>query len=185
MENPECSICFDEVLSDNSKELLCNHHMHKSCYESFLKSPAQKRCPMCRKDIFKDMNLCQICNKEMNINPENCEVIQSNSCGCLFHYHCLKKKKIFFCSRCINRVNIEHSDLLSYLYFATQHNVIIGDLPNCKKDECKNIGFPSNFGYCNSHSDRKSSNKAIILSFMYFSRFIDEECQEKRNDIFW
>ena len=184
MDNPECSICFDDVIGDNSKELVCNHFMHKTCYDSFLKSPAQKRCPMCRKDIFKDMNICQICRLEMDIRPDVCEVVESSTCGCLFHYRCLKNVKIFFCRRCTNSVNIEYSDLLSYLYFATQHIKIIGNIPICKKEGCLNIGNPSRFGFCDEHNDNKSSNKAIILSFMYFVRYVNDEDEERKYEIF-
>lgn len=178
----ECCICFDDVL-DDGKQLICNHFMHNTCYVSFLKSPAQKKCPMCRKDIFKDMNICQICKLEMNIDPAKCEVIQSNTCGCLFHYHCLKERKTFYCFRCYNVVNIEFSDFLSYLYFSNFHINVIGAILNCKNEGCRNTGNPSRFGYCQEHSIVTSSNKAIILSFMYFSRFVNEIDDTKKYNI--
>lgn len=180
----ECSICFDFIDKKEMYKLNCNHCLHNSCYNNFLKSPALKKCPMCRTDIFKDMNLCQICKKEMNIDPTACEVIQSNTCGCLFHYKCLKSQKTFFCERCYNIADIENSDALSYLYFATGHMEWIGKIPICLHPNCTNIGYPNHFGYCDTHSKNVSSNKAIILSFIYFIRYVDTSDQDERNKIF-
>jgi len=95
-----------------------------------------------------------------------------------------ERKKIFYCERCYNLVSIEFADFLSYLYFATMHQKIIGSTNKCKIKGCNFFGTPNRFGYCGEHQTSLSSNKAVILSFMYYSRFVNNVNEETGNNIF-
>jgi len=178
-----CPICIEDIIEEEKHELICKHILHKKCYESFVKSPAFKKCPLCREDIFKDLNICQLCNKEMNINPDDCEVVKS-ICGCLFHYDCIKYLNDIYCVRCDRRIIRERVEALTYFRFETQHVKWIGPFLKCKFEGCCHNANPSYFGYCDNHREKKSTNKAIILSYVYFLKYIFEECEVKRANIF-
>jgi hypothetical protein len=42
----ECSICYEEIVSDDTSPYRCTHSFHESCIESW-----NGTCPMCRASI--------------------------------------------------------------------------------------------------------------------------------------
>lgn len=182
--NPTCSICLDDVLKEEEHKLECSHVLHQNCYSSLMRSPANKKCPMCRCDILKNLNICMICNGEMNLDPNECEILRATDCNCLFHFHCLKQRRSIYCLRCDKNINTENVEALTYYRFETSHLKWIGPFNKCKIPGCKHNGNPGKFGYCDLHNESKSTNKAIILAYAYFIKFIYEDEPGNRASIF-
>jgi len=179
-----CSICLDEIKEEECKKLECSHNLHLNCYQKLLFTPGQKKCPLCRCDIFKNKNICEICNFPMNIDPASCDVLVSEECGCIYHYGCLKKNKIYKCKNCNKYINTENVHALSYTYFERAHLKWIGPILKCKISSCNQQCNPQRFGYCINHTDALATNKAVVLSFVYVTKFVYEEDPEIRAKIF-
>lgn len=180
-----CSICLEEIPQNEIYILKCSHKLHNNCYNSLMKSNGTKKCPLCRTDIV-NTSCCSLCNQEMNFKYEACEVFLAKDCGCYFHYNCLKreKKRDIFCVKCEKDINIENIEALSYLYFNEQYVKWIGSYPRCKENDCTWIGNPQRFGYCSKHGITTATNRATMLAFVFFTRFINEDNLEKRQNIF-
>jgi hypothetical protein len=50
----ECSICLDDIESDDLKILKCGHMFHKECCEKWLET--SNKCPNCRKVVKYQRN---------------------------------------------------------------------------------------------------------------------------------
>lgn len=190
LQSQECSICFDNISTNDIHTLKCSHTMHKNCYKNFMLSSCSKKCPMCRTDIHERLNICQLCNKELDLDPSQCTTIRSKDCGCLYHYQCLKdyqfQNKINYlpCKRCEREVNVTNVEPLSYLYLQNGYNNWIGNLPRCKIGGCSNTGNAKRLGYCIQHGTQETTNKAIIMAFGYFIKYVVEMDMNYRQNIF-
>lgn len=71
----DCPICLEEILieSDQSLKLLCNHHLHKSCYKQLIKNTNINkkipRCTLCKKSIVSIKDYETIFDKKILENP--------------------------------------------------------------------------------------------------------------------
>jgi hypothetical protein len=48
IKNPECSICYNKIPTDNTK-LLCNHIFHNKCIDDWFER--NSTCPLCRIEV--------------------------------------------------------------------------------------------------------------------------------------
>lgn len=172
-EQNDCCICLETISKIDEKILNCLHVIHNQCYESFMKSPAKKSCPLCRKNILDRNQICNICNNEIVFDESFCNVFQSMDCGCFFHYDCIKSKGTLNCVTCNKDINSENIKALSYLYFENGYRKWIGPILRCHHEECQNTGNPKRFGYCSIHNQYQTTNIAVKLSFIYFTRFVN------------
>ena len=73
---PECSICFEEIISEKSIYVLeCNHIFHIHCLDKWYHSPhSNYLCPLCmvKRDIIQieDFNIIEN-YKDINLNTNN------------------------------------------------------------------------------------------------------------------
>ena len=49
----ECSICLDTMSSRNKLKLSCDHVIHTSCIQKWVRKGSSS-CPLCRKELTKD-----------------------------------------------------------------------------------------------------------------------------------
>ena len=49
-EVKNCSICYENLLIENSTSTPCNHFFHPSCIDEWLKKFSNK-CPICRTEL--------------------------------------------------------------------------------------------------------------------------------------
>ena len=81
MEDNDCLICFEDLDSKDKAILSCNHVIHYSCLQQWIKrrKTVKQLCPICNNDgeiiniidakpIFKDTSL-QYINPNINPNP--------------------------------------------------------------------------------------------------------------------
>ncbi|HSW86603.1 MAG TPA: RING finger domain-containing protein [Rhabdochlamydiaceae bacterium] len=52
-EKPECSICLEEVTTDDKIQLACNHLFHPKCLNDWWIDKDECTCPYCREVIIK------------------------------------------------------------------------------------------------------------------------------------
>lgn len=209
----ECSICLQKIYSKEVKILRCNHKLHRKCYEKLLESNCQNKCPLCREDFNQNWNTplpisnsserltlenilneigsgvcCSICNNVLDLNEENCTVVKSNSCGCFYHFGCLKDKRRLSlmgnCS-CGKDVDFRDVDMLSYLYFLNGYKSIVGEIKQCKCENCNTEGNPKRWGYCSYHNSSITTNIAFALSLQLMTRYVLEDDVKRRMDIFY
>jgi len=65
------------------------------------------------------------------------------------------------------------------------YNRWIGRFPKCKMEGCNLTSNPKRYGYCFQHcQDKIASNKVVSLAFSYFTKFIFEHNEKKRQHIF-
>lgn len=184
LNNRICCICLDTIKEIDKHILNCKHFLHKNCYISMLKSCHSKKCPICRQKILTEKQECGICQKTLNMDESSCETFRSLNCFCCFHYSCIKKHKFVECLNCNIQIDCENIEALSYLYLQNGYEKWIGNIPKCKKEDCGNRANPKRFGYCCLHKDKMCTNRAIILAFVYFTRYINEPIEKNRQNIF-
>uniref|UniRef100_A0A8D8CBD4 E3 ubiquitin-protein ligase KCMF1 n=1 Tax=Culex pipiens TaxID=7175 RepID=A0A8D8CBD4_CULPI len=49
LSGSECSVCVEQISTDDSKQLVCGHVFHGKCINLWLRN--KSTCPMCRKDV--------------------------------------------------------------------------------------------------------------------------------------
>lgn len=179
-----CSICLDEINSENKLKLGCDHILHKTCYEILVRNRCQRKCPLCRKAFDYKSNICSLCNEEMDMDITKAQYMVSEECGCSFHYKCLRRSKNVYCVICDRSISTEKIYGLNYLLFDNCYRSWIGEFGMCKSWNCSRKCNPARLGYCMDHNPELASNKSVILSFYYFTRFVYEENEEKRRYIF-
>ena len=179
-----CSICLNPINYEPVK-LNCDHYLHNNCYIGFLASSNRNTCPICNKIFTPIKILCGACNKPLNLDEAKCDTFRSLDCKCFFHYDCIKRSKTIHCINCIRNVDPNNFDALSYLFFMNGYNRWIGRFPKCKMEGCNLTSNPKRYGYCFQHGqDKIASNKVISLAFNYFTKFIFEQNEKKRQHIF-
>lgn len=51
-EEVECAVCLNKIEDDDeTRELRCNHHFHKTCLDSWL-AHRHTTCPLCRDNLM-------------------------------------------------------------------------------------------------------------------------------------
>ena len=127
----------------------------------------------------------QICSTDVDLRPYKCEAFLATDCGCIFHYNCIKKvEPSYQCTKCEKLINLENIEALSYLYLNEGYLSWIGPYSKCREYNCPNEGNPKRFNYCLNHNETLTTNRAVILTFHYFTRFVRDTDQSKKNYIF-
>ena len=179
-----CSICLENIEEDKC-QLDCNHSLHTNCYNSLIKSSNSRKCPLCRADFKIKTMICTLCNCEMDCDQYKCDVLISEECGCMFHYDCLRKSRTVECVKCDKTLSTEKFTAISFLHFENAYLKWVGKIQLCRDQTCFKMCNPARFGYCYQHKKQLSSNKAIVLTFNYFIRYVYETDVKRRNEIFY
>mgnify|MGYP003344447326 CR=1 FL=1 len=173
MEN--CPICQDELdIRVGIKVLDCSHKMHKNCYRQFICNCSQKKCPICRIEIVDNNAECGFCLTRIDSTPEKCEALQSEECGCLFHYNCVKSGRSIECKNCNRMIDTEKVIGLTYVFLDNAFRNWVGRYYVCMQNGCSLNGNPRFDGYCIKHKRSEASDNAIILSLKYFVKYVYE-----------
>ena len=70
--NKECSICWEYILSDDTKTECCTQHTyHKECLENWLIN--SNSCPFCRLEVLVE-------REEIQIQVENVQPVLNRNC---------------------------------------------------------------------------------------------------------
>jgi hypothetical protein len=198
----DCPICLLPMYSKKVKKLVCNHVLHKNCYESLISSKCNNTCPVCRCDLNAQSSpastadtvasssfskICAICKTELQVNENACDVVKIFECPCYAHYKCIKKirkeqlKKECHCNKNINTRNI---DLVNNGNLEKIYEQIIGNFLSCREKSCKTIGCPKLFGYCETHAKEKTTDLVFNISLQFVIRQMKGENEKKRRYLF-
>ena len=194
----ECPICLNNVRERNYVVLPCKHKLHKNCLEKLKKSKTEcsKKCPLCRadmdgkkeenpKDFFVETS-CGLCNERMRVTESSCQYMKHH--GCFFHYNCVKKARMQGNSancNCGNMFTLDQPDMISYLWFINGYEEIVGNIKECKEQNCSIIGNPKRWGYCSVHNSSICTNMAFAKALQVMARYVDEESEPLRENIFY
>jgi hypothetical protein len=197
----DCAICLQPMYSKKVKKLVCNHLLHTNCYDSLISSNCNKTCPVCRYDLSATSApdapgapiistiICAICKIEIELrNDDMYDIVRINECACYSHYDCIKKMKKQntnkFCN-CSQKINSRNIDLLRYSNFENAYQQIIGKIKKCKEKNCKTIGCPNRYGYCETHNPEKVSDAVFSLTLQFMIRYLRSENKKERRLFFY
>jgi hypothetical protein len=97
----------------------------------------------------------------------------------------MKKQNMNKFCNCGQKINSHNIDLLRYSNFENIYQKIIGKIKQCKEKNCKTIGCPNRYGYCETHYPEKVSDAAFSLTLQFMTRYLKSENKKERRLFFY